>query len=503
MLHRPRVAAMPLLLLVPFSGPLAAQESGAPLVQQARAAASADRNRESADLFERALAAEPARRAELLREFADQLTYSGQARRAVPLYRERLREPLPPGERLLALKGLGLALLWSDQPGPAAEVYSEILSVAPDDGDARRNHARALAWSGRPRAAAAALESWLAQQPQDADAARLSAEFLGWTGQTGRALALLPAGTGETATDALRRRLLIATAPTTTLEAARSRQSDDLEIAQVAVEHQHPLDSGRAMAGLRLERLRFEPEDRSGAVTVDRPMLLGRLRFNPDWEMNARVGSDRTRVAGGRRYNGPVYSTWVTWWPSDRWRLDASAGRSPFDSLRALELGLSARTYAISADVTPNERWRGGVRYERAAVSDGNRRDRVDARAETRLSLALGAWAGMRWTGIRFDELLDNGYFNPRRLSAPQLTLRVSPRARDDRPWDFAVDAAWGREFADPGGSKPSWELGVTSGLRLDDDWRLQLGWRRFSTRTSGLSGFERTTAALSLQRRW
>lgn len=499
---RRRALFISLLLGAALSPGLHAQEAAASLVQQARAAAAADRNVDAARLYERALEAEPAKRAEWLREYADQLTYSGQARRAVPLYRERLADATG-AERLALLKGLGLALLWSDRPGEAADVYAQVLGIAPDDGDARRNHARALAWSGRPRAALGVLEPWIAAQPGDAEAARLAAEFLSWTGRNDLALSRLPAGGGDVASAALRERLQAYVAPLTSFEAARSTQSDDLGIDQVGIEHQQPWGNGRAMAGLRLERLHYRPEGGGPDAAVDRAMLLGRLRLDDAWEVNARVGVDHTRVDGRDAYNSPVYSAWLTWWPSDAWRMDASIGRSPFDSLRALERGLSARTYALSADATPNERYRGGLRYERAEISDGNRRDRVDARAEARLSVPLGAWAGVRWTHLRFEQLLDNGYFNPRRLHAPQFVFRMSPRQPEGRAWDVALDAAWGREFADPGGSKPSWELGVSGGWRLDRDWRLQLGWRRFSTRTAGLSGFERTTGSLALQRRW
>lgn len=484
--------------------PANAQDPAVTVVEQARAAAQADRNREAADLFERALALDPARRDELLREYADQLVYSGRSRQAGPLYRERLSKTTDPGERLRLLKGLGLALLWSDRPGEAAEVFDEVVTRDPRDADAQRNRARALAWSARPRAAAAALETWLATNPDDAEARRLLAEVRGWLGQPHLArstLAPLPAD--DEATRALRRRLDDSTSPSARIEFADSSQSDRLDIQQTSFSYEHPVAEGRGAAGLQLERLRFASQDNARRIDIDRPMARVRYRFNDALEINSRIGSDRVDLDTGRDYTRLVHATWLTWWPSDLLRFDLSAGRMTFDSLRALDLGLTARTVGVSADIVPNERRRASVRLESADISDGNRRERLQLVAEQRVSLRLGAWAGVRWTSFEFDQQLDNGYFNPRRLHSPQVTFRMAARRRDDERWDFALESAWGREYAEPGETQPAWEFGVTGGVRLAEDWRLQAGWRRFSTRTSALSGFERTTAHIALEGRW
>lgn len=501
----PRVLLLATLLTTALAstGRACAQEVAASLVDQARAAARANRNGEAADLFARAISLEPVRRHALLREYADQLTYSSRSRLAVPLYRELLSGARDRSVRLQLLKGLGLALLRSDRPGEAANVYADVLSLDPADADAQGNHARALAWSSRPRAAATALGAWMSANPDDAEARRLLAQVQGWLGQPHLAQATLSALPDDDASAlALRGRLEHLASPLARIEFADSSQSDRLNIQQASLTYEHPLEHGRGAVGVQFEHLRFESHD-GRRVDIDRPLALGRYRISEAWEINSRLGSDRVDLGTGGGYTRFVHSTWVTWWPSDLLRFDLSAGRMTFDSLRALDLGLTARTLGLSADIVPDERRRASVRVERADISDRNRRDRQQLSAEQRVSLSLGAWVGARWTAFSFDRQLDNGYFNPRRLHSPQVTFRMSPRRLDDDRWDIALESAWGREYAEPGGTQPAWEFGAIGGVRLARDWRLQAGWRRFSTRTSALSGFERTTANIALEGRW
>ncbi len=59
-------------------------------ITAAREAARNNRNEESRELFRKAVAQSPSKRKELLRELADQMTYSGQSKDAVTLYKELL-----------------------------------------------------------------------------------------------------------------------------------------------------------------------------------------------------------------------------------------------------------------------------------------------------------------------------------------------------------------------------------------------------------------------------
>ena len=149
----PRVATLVLGLVLAFAAPCAAQDALS-LIRQAQEAAWADRNGEAATLYEQAFAADPALRATYLREYADQLTYSGRAQEAVGLYRQVLRGRLPRAERQTAQRGLALALSWSKRAAEAAEAWDVVIAANPGDTDARENLARQLQAAARDAAGA-------------------------------------------------------------------------------------------------------------------------------------------------------------------------------------------------------------------------------------------------------------------------------------------------------------------------------------------------------------
>lgn len=480
----------------------ASQVSTALLVEAARAAARGDRNREAADLFARALAQAPGQRRELLQEYADQLTYSGRARQAVPLYREALQSPRSRDERLRLLQGLGLALLWSDQPSSARPVLEELLREQPDDHDAARNLGRALSWSGRHREAVAHLQPVVQAHPGDEEARVILAQALAWMGRPDRARAALADANGAEA-----RKLLQALdrqqAPRSIADMLRSTQSDDLEIRSGRVGHAISFAEGRGSAGVRVDRILYDREDGSDSAHVTRPMAHGRFRFSDAVEINAEAGQERIRTRGGEAHDPTVYSSWLTWWPNDVWRFDASTNRATFDNLQSLRMGITARQHGLSGDFTPTERQRYTVRMGRADYSDGNARRDAQFETEYRWRANPDAWVGVRHRRFEFDRQLDHGYFNPLSFEETQLIGRLS--WRPDGPngrWDIAAAYAVGREHAQPGGSKPARDGGVRVGWRLDPQTRLEARLQHFSSVTTA-AGFARTTFGASLERTW
>jgi hypothetical protein len=483
------------------------QAAAAPVqatIDAARAAARADRNREAADLFARALAEAPERRRELLQEYADQLNYAGRSRAAIPLFREALQAPRSPEERLRLLKGLGLACLWTDQPSLARPVFETLVREQPSDEDASRNLGRALSWSGRQRAAVAHLQRHVAAHPGDDEARVIMAQAQAWLGRpdsAARSLADIKSHRADA--EQLAAALDRSRAPHTIADVQRSTQSDHLDIRAERLGQTAGFAQGRGMAGVRIDHIAYDQQDGGDSARVDRPMLLGRYRFSDSVELNAEIGQERIRPLTGPDHSPTVYASWLTLWPNDLWRFDLSTNRNSFDNLKSLHLGITARQVGWSTDFTPTERLRYTVRLEHAEYSDGNTRRNTQFEAEYRWRTHPDAWFGLRHTRIAFARQLDNGYFNPLDFESTQATARVvwRPDGEGGR-WDVAAAGAVGREHANPDGGKPAHDASVRVGWRLDPRTRFEARAQRFSSLTTS-SGFARTTFGLSLDRSW
>lgn len=485
-----------------------ADRSAAELIEAARNAARNDRNKESADFFADAIRRAPERRQELLQELADQLTYSGRASQAVLLYREGLISSvaLKSEDRLRMLKGLGLALLWSDQPGKARVVYEDLFREQPADQDNRRNLGRALSWSGRQREAIVVLQKLLRESPDDQEARVALAQAQAWMGRPDLAQMTLDGMDANARSDAqqLRSNLERTLAPRTRAESQRSNQSDQLNIESARLIHEISFNHGLGTLGVGLDKLKLEREDGADNVRLSTPMIRGRYRFNDAVELNGEIGNLRIEPRASESLNRLVYSVWLTTWPSDIVRVDLSSNRATLDNLRSLRLGLTTTQNGASVEVTPSERQRYAVRVDRGLYSDGNRRWSSQAQAEYRWVVQPDLWLGLRHSEMAFSQLLNNGYFNPKEFRSDQLTLRIAHRFGGDKGrWDFSAFGAAGREHADPDGSKPTYDVSVVTGWQMDERTRLEAKVQRFSSRTTSSSGFERTTFGVNLQRSW
>ncbi|HZH26496.1 MAG TPA: tetratricopeptide repeat protein [Azospirillaceae bacterium] len=141
------------------------------LAGAARAMAQVDRNAESAALFDRAIRLAPRTRGELLREYADQLSFTRRAADAVPLYREVLSWPgTDPEQARDARRGLALALSWSGRPEEAQAEYEAVIRDFPADLPARLGRARVLAERGLRAEALAEYETALGLDPRHPEA---------------------------------------------------------------------------------------------------------------------------------------------------------------------------------------------------------------------------------------------------------------------------------------------------------------------------------------------
>lgn len=483
-------------------------QSSEELAIAAREAARTDRNVQSADLFERAIAAAPARRREWLREYAEQLTYSKRALQAIPLYREYLAIQLEPVDRRNGLQGLALALSWADQPSEARVVYEALLAEDPGNVDAQRSLGRVLSWSGRQREAQAYLRNFLVSHPNDPEGHFLLAQAQWWLGRPDAARATLAteSSTAPRSNDALNleRSMDQARGQTTRFDTQRSSQSDDLDIASTLIEHQWSSDNGLTVLAPRWQHIDYSPAGGAPGVTVERPGVRARHRFSDDFEFNLEAAVDLIRPQGLAEDRQLTYSSWLTWWPSDVLRLDLSSKRETFDNVLSLQRGITARGEGISFDWLPNESARLATRLARSNYSDGNQRDFAQLELERRLGTHPSVWAGLRYTHFDFAQQLDNGYFNPKNLDSYLVTLRANggsnePGAR----FHWSAQLAGGTEHADPGGDKPNYEAGVTAAYRLTRGMNIEARLQRFSSRTASASGFARTTAGVTLVYDW
>jgi tetratricopeptide (TPR) repeat protein len=515
--------------------PVLAQDA-ASLVAEAREAARQDQNRRAADLLGEAIARVPALRAELLHEYADQLTYSDRSAQAVPLYREVLaRTGLGQSERERALRGLALALSWSGAHAEAVGIYSDLLAGRPNDIDARLNRARVETWRRRYSAAERDYQAVLAAEPANAQAIRGLAEAQSLRGHQREALATLAplAGPGADADtlvllartqnwsgradladesigralnlradhpEALRlqREIALARRPRTEISASYSDQSNETDFATLSAWQRFFPRSPLNMVAIGHSAQLYRQE--GGAdIDVHRPAVEGRLRY-ADWgEVNAELGLNIENEPADTDYI-PTYSVWTSIAPSDRLRFDVGTSRQTLDNVRSMLLDITTTSYGGSVDIGSDAATRFSLRGNHTAFSDGNERLWGQAEVRQRLFWSPNVFLGARYTRLGFSRLLDNGYFNPDRLEAIELTGQVWGRSGR---FYYDVRGSLGREDAVPGGERTVYALEGRLTHLLTERIELEGFVNTFSSRIATPGGFSRSTAGLSLRVRW
>jgi len=178
------------------------------LVFSAHKAAQEDRNKDAASLLAEAIRLCPTKRSLILKEYADKLTFSGDSKEAIPLYREMIAQ----GGKLADLRSehlaLALALSWDKQLTAALNEYQNLLSADPDDIDAGNGVARILSWSGRQSDAETAYRQVLTLNPNNPEAQRGLAQVEDWQGHHRLAQAVLAQRLTDDQDDLEARRLL-------------------------------------------------------------------------------------------------------------------------------------------------------------------------------------------------------------------------------------------------------------------------------------------------------
>jgi tetratricopeptide (TPR) repeat protein len=524
-----------LVALLACAGRAGAQTT---LVQQARAAAHADRNRDAADLFDRALLADSTLRRTVLRELADQLTYSERAGRAIPLYHEVLAFEQDPQARRWTRLGLALALSWTGRHRESVREYGVLIAADPDDVDARLGRARVLAWQGRlgdargeylrilaahpntpdaqrelarvqwwrgrPRDAQKRLRALAQGDPHDADSRLLLAEVQSSLGRPDAARAgvddVLARYPGHGGATALLRELAGRGRPTGRVQQYASEQSDGLDIRVTSVEQRFRPGRGRSDVEARYELHDYAPEVDGESLRIHRPGVYARRRLGDGAEVNASAHAELIRAGSDDRAE-LSYDAWATFWPHDVLRTDVSVRRATFDNLRSLRLGITGTYAGLSADFTPTEKTRLTARSSLGRISDGNRRRWGQAEAERQVWREPRILAGGRFTALDFSESTGNGYFEPQDYRSGVATLRAYDRLGSRLWWD--VEGTYGREDTRGSDPKSVWSAGARAAFRASARTELELRYNYFSSLADVSGGFARGSLSAAVRYAW
>ncbi|MCA0240963.1 MAG: hypothetical protein LCI02_08875 [Proteobacteria bacterium] len=476
------------------------------LIEAARVNGYADRNAEAAALYRQALAAAPARRADIVPSLAWQALWSGAAAEAQTLFAERLAAAAGNEARVEALDGLGQARqLAGDQAGALA-AFAQAHGLAPQQRRLHRRYAMSLLWNGQEAAAITELQALVAAEPQDRDLAWALANAYNFNGQHRLALRRFnalsaPVHPGERADLArawrwagYEERAWPLLADPTDRDSAWLRDwrvwRERTRYAYLTVERADDRDRLRADAQVLgagwhpwagatadLQWRRLQLQDPAGEPEG------GQLQASLGWragEPDGRFGTWWTTAAlKASRLGG-----WSTLLPSlrlrgvpdDGWRVDAEATRELVETPRALAARVTVDVLSAGVEQRPDARWLWAAEAAALRFDDGTLRLRAGGRVEHRLlnrpRLALGLEAS-GFERVHGSDAIDRGYWNPRRYAQARLYLALQ---HEMRPFELRARAGLGRSReVDAAGNASSgqphlWELGI--------DWDVTPGWR-------------------------
>jgi tetratricopeptide (TPR) repeat protein len=419
------------------------------LIEAARVYGWADRNARSAALYRQALAAAPARRADIVPSLAWQTLWAGDAAAALPLFEEAAA--LRPGDR-----ALGWAL------------------------------ANALNHAGRHRAAIAAFGRW---QPPATETERLDvARALRWAGFEDRAWPLVQDARSADVAWQRDHRFARDVAPYGfgSFETAEDRDGLRSQALQLGAGLRPPGPlAPLAGAAIELGARRVALDDPFGAPRATSFEASGRLRLGePDspagtWWPQLVLRTHRVDNPTGpwQPFTSAVRLKWV---PADRWRVDAERTRELIETPRAFANRVTVDVTSLGADWRRDERLAFAGAAARLRFDDGTTRERFVGRAQwtlaTRPRWVLGGESsGFRRTREGAPGSDNRGYWNPRRYDEARV---FSTATWDWQPWELQarLGLARSREVDAAGnssrGSPHLWELALA--VDTAPSWRLR-----------------------------
>ena len=308
------------------------------LIEAARVYGWADRNKESADLYQRAITQFPARRNDVLHALAMQLLWSNQAHEAVPYFEEILARK--PGNREAALglgealqnvgdnasaiaayesllqknsddqaaqRGKAWALLRSDRFAESENLYRAILQKNPTDVDARVGLARTLNFSGRHQDAIRAYDQLAQEFPKDEGIQVQRAKAQYWAGMNTEALDTLDRVNNDEV-EKLRNTIKRDVKPAVSGGIEYSKDKDDLKITRGQISGKLPIGE-TATIEVGYSRAQLKGKRKTRELTLS-GSDINNLKLNGVAASAARI-TDDTRILnvdipGGRSAHVPV-----------------------------------------------------------------------------------------------------------------------------------------------------------------------------------------------------
>jgi tetratricopeptide (TPR) repeat protein len=522
--------------------PLAAAPSDAAdvTIAAAQRAAREDRNAVSVKLFEEAIAVAPQRRLELLPDLADQLTYSGRAADAIPLYREsigsgtlsasrlrhvelglalalswdhRLSQSLATYGAVLvrdphdveALLGQARVLSWQDQLSPSLRVYRRVIALDPENKEALEGIARVQDWRGRKRDSQKVARAILSRYTDDKEATLTLAQSELWMGRPDAAAredeAFLRTHPTDSGALALANDIADSRRTQAQLSVNDGTQSDGLLIRSGTLDLDVASEQGLASVGVRYQPITYVGAGSAGDAEEKRAGVVFKNRFN-DWaELDAAVSNDDITSTGATEKNLLLYNAYATLYPNDTLTFYLGSRKETFDNLTSLRMGLSAVFNSFSLDVTPDENTRISARGYLGSFSDGNREGWEQLEFERAVVRRPRLSFGARATSYSFAESPGNGYYDPPRYQSLEMTTHIYGNLRDRIYYDGA--ASYGREWAVDGGTRPTHSLHGALSYVISKPLSLSALYDNFDTRQISNGGFARTVLGLRLQSRW
>jgi tetratricopeptide (TPR) repeat protein len=477
------------------------------LIEVARVQGYADHNAEAADLYRRALALAPHRRADIVPSLAWQLLWSGSAADAVVLFEELAARP--GSGQADALDGLGQARqAQGDQPG-ALVAYRQAHALAPDQLRLHRRLALSLLWNGRETEAIAELERLVARDPGDRDLQWALANARNFAGQHRAALRAFgkmtaPVHPGERA-DLARAwrwagyedRAWPLLADPTDAESAWLRdwrvRRERVPFGYATVERAEDRDALVARAWVLgggwhpapgstvdLQVRRLDLNDAAGNPSGEQFQASYRWRVGePDSTWGTLWPTVSARVHHLPGWSPVTPALRLRWVPDDGWRVDAEAVRELVETPRAVANHVTVDV--VSAAVERRSATGDGAAGSLAALrfDDGSTRVRMQGRYELRLWGRPRLMAGIE--GMAFERVdgggpVDRGYWNPQRYAEARVYTTLT---HEMRPFDIVARLGLGvsREVDADGNASSGrphlWELGL--GWDLSPSLRLGL----------------------------